>query len=162
MRDVITQTARLELVKTEVEDFEHLYEKIFSVEEVVQYTFGKGFGYNDSLAFMKKNFNFRGNLGFSPIIEKRNKKLIGYGGIMNFRDGYEFGYILAKDAWGKGYATEIAIAQIEYIKKKLNSSNVYATVHPENYASVRVLEKVGLHKIEEVELKRGTRRVYRL
>jgi ribosomal-protein-alanine N-acetyltransferase len=104
VRDVITQTARLELVKTEVEDFEHLYEKIFSVEEVVQYTFGKGFGYNDSLAFMKKNFNFRGNLGFSPIIEKRNKKLIGYGGIMNFRDGYEFGYILAKDAWGKGYA----------------------------------------------------------
>lgn len=162
MRDVITQTARLELVATEVEDFEYLYENIFSVKEVVQHTFGKGFGYNDSLKFMKKRFNFNSNLGFSPIIEKRSKKLIGYGGIMEFRDGYEFGYILAKDAWGKGYATEIAIAQIEYIKKSLNSSNVYATVHPKNSASIRVLEKVGLRMIEEVGLKRGVRRIYKL
>ena len=54
------------------------------------------------------------------------------------------GYKLAKHHWGKGYATEAAIAVVDFGFNVLNLHRVYATVHPENVASIRVLEKVGM------------------
>lgn len=52
------------------------------------------------------------------------------------------GYVLAKDAWGNGYATEALRATIE-VARKLGVARLYALCHPENPASSRVLEKCG-------------------
>jgi ribosomal-protein-alanine N-acetyltransferase len=50
------------------------------------------------------------------------------------------GYVLAKDAWGNGYATEALRAVVE-VAQKLGVVRLYALCHPENRASSRVLEK---------------------
>ena len=52
------------------------------------------------------------------------------------------GYVLAKDAWGVGYATE-ALAAIVAIASTLPVARLYALCHPDHAASVRVLEKCG-------------------
>lgn len=52
------------------------------------------------------------------------------------------GYVLARDAWGKGYATE-ALAAIVAIAQNLRVERLYALCHPEHPASIRVLEKCG-------------------
>jgi len=79
------------------------------------------------------------------ITLRESEKLIGGCRLKKVSDieGH-VGYILARDQWGNGYATETAKALTDYGFSELNLHRVYATVHPENAASIRVLEKVGM------------------
>jgi RimJ/RimL family protein N-acetyltransferase len=52
------------------------------------------------------------------------------------------GYVLAKDAWGHGYATE-ALSAIVALAPSLGLCRLHAGVHPDHRASRRVLEKCG-------------------
>jgi [ribosomal protein S5]-alanine N-acetyltransferase len=52
------------------------------------------------------------------------------------------GYVFARDAWGKGYATECLRAEVN-IARDLGVVRVYALCHTENPASWCVLEKCG-------------------
>lgn len=52
------------------------------------------------------------------------------------------GYVIAKDSWGKGYATE-ALRTVVEIARKTGIQRLYALCHPENIASERVLRKCG-------------------
>ena len=56
------------------------------------------------------------------------------------------GWMLIKSAWGKGCATEIAHALIDYCFKEMHLHRVYALCHPGNTASWKVMEKCGMHK----------------
>ena len=55
------------------------------------------------------------------------------------------GYVLAKDAWGYGYATE-ALGAIVGVARDLGIQRLYALCHPDHPASARVLEKGGLER----------------
>jgi len=52
------------------------------------------------------------------------------------------GYVLARDAWGRGYATE-ALGAMVALAGDLGVRRLYALCHPVNSASARVLEKCG-------------------
>lgn len=52
------------------------------------------------------------------------------------------GYILAKDAWGQGYATEALDALVE-IAPAIGVRRLYAVCHTEHRSSTHVLEKCG-------------------
>ena len=52
------------------------------------------------------------------------------------------GYVLAKDAWGHGYATEALLAMVD-LARQLGVVRLYAICHPEHAASIRVLDKSG-------------------
>ena len=52
------------------------------------------------------------------------------------------GYVLARDAWGKGYATEALVAMVR-LAGTLGVRRLSAGCHPEHGASQRVLEKGG-------------------
>jgi ribosomal-protein-alanine N-acetyltransferase len=54
----------------------------------------------------------------------------------------EVGYILARGAWGSGYATESLAAQVD-VATALGPIALGASVHPDNQGSLRVLEKCG-------------------
>ena len=56
----------------------------------------------------------------------------------------DVGYVLARDAWGQGYATEMAKAVISWALQQPDIRRVWATCDCENIASARVLEKAGL------------------
>jgi RimJ/RimL family protein N-acetyltransferase len=46
--------------------------------------------------------------------------------------------------WNKGYATEAAIACLEYGLNNLHLDEIIAVCHPENIGSWRVMEKAGM------------------
>ena len=50
------------------------------------------------------------------------------------------GYVLARDAWGFGYASEALRAMVQFAKG-LAVTRLYALCHPSNSASIRVLER---------------------
>ncbi len=56
----------------------------------------------------------------------------------------EVAYLLSRTVWGRGYATEAAKAAVEFGLAKLNMREIIGLVHPDNIASIRVLEKCGL------------------
>lgn len=54
------------------------------------------------------------------------------------------GYTLARDAWGRGYATEVAAELLRFGFGRLGLHKISATCDPANVGSVRVLEKIGM------------------
>ncbi len=60
------------------------------------------------------------------------------------RDVVDLGYMLAQAHWGKGYATEIALALADAAFFDLRADRVISTVEINNQASIRVLEKIGM------------------
>lgn len=59
----------------------------------------------------------------------------------------ELGYVVAAECWGRGYATEASQAMLVFGVKDLGLPEVTATCRPENVASARVLEKIGMSRI---------------
>ena len=56
----------------------------------------------------------------------------------------EMGYVIARDAWGNGYATEAAAALLRFGFERLGLRRISATCDPENAGSGRILEKIGM------------------
>ena len=55
------------------------------------------------------------------------------------------GYVLAKDAWGRGYAAEALAAMVD-VATDIGLKRLYAMCHPAHRASWRVLEKGGFEQ----------------
>ena len=59
---------------------------------------------------------------------------------------YEIGWVVHPRYHGQGYATEAALALLRYGFESLGLHRVIATCQPENVASDRVMEKIGLRR----------------
>jgi [ribosomal protein S5]-alanine N-acetyltransferase len=60
------------------------------------------------------------------------------------RNVVDLGYMLGLRDWGKGYATEIALALVDAAFFDLRADRIISTVDVNNKASIRVLEKIGM------------------
>ena len=80
------------------------------------------------------------------ILLRSNGALLGSSGLA-FETPHQAatGYVLAKDAWGHGYATE-ALRAIVGMASGLGVRRLYALCHPDHRASWRVLEKCGFRR----------------
>ena len=59
---------------------------------------------------------------------------------------YELGYVLAPAAWNRGFATE-AVAAVTRVAFELEETErIQAHCHPDNGASIRVLERCGYER----------------
>jgi RimJ/RimL family protein N-acetyltransferase len=87
------------------------------------------------------------------VVLKANGEVIGFAGLKYLADAQEvdIGYRLLPDHWGRGLATEACRAILDYGRTRLGLERIIAFVHPENVASVRVLEKLGLTPDGQVE-----------
>jgi ribosomal-protein-alanine N-acetyltransferase len=86
------------------------------------------------------------NFGVWALVDKRNQKLIGHCGLKYLENTLEvqIGYLLLKRYWGKGLATEAALASLKYGFEVMKLPKIVAVAKPENIASRRVMEKVGM------------------
>jgi ribosomal-protein-alanine N-acetyltransferase len=89
----------------------------------------------------------RRGYSFLAVTEREGGALIGDGGLhplAGIGPDVELGYTLARSAWGKGYATELGQALVDYAFTVLRVPRVVAQVEPANTASRRVLAKLGM------------------
>ncbi len=108
----------------------------FSAEEVHDWIERNIARYHDSgcgywLAFEKNSGECIGQLGVVP--EKIYD--VAHSGV---------GWILSREHWHKGYATEGGAACIDFAFRALNAPRVVAAIRPENAASIRVAERIGM------------------
>jgi [ribosomal protein S5]-alanine N-acetyltransferase len=89
--------------------------------------------------------------GYGPwaLILKSTGRLIGRSGpyVWEFEEGreIEIGYVLAKDCWHQGLATEAACASRDWAFASTEIPRVISFIHPDNQASIRVAERYGAH-----------------
>jgi RimJ/RimL family protein N-acetyltransferase len=96
---------------------------------------------------------FLENTVFEPkgfIIEKKDGSKIGYVWHFNMLNPYmsmlELGYGLVPSERGKGYCTEAAQLMVDYLFLSRDIVRIFATTHPKNVISQKILEKVGFKR----------------
>lgn len=90
--------------------------------------------------------------GYAPYAVDRldTQALIGFIGFMHtdfpasFTPCTEIGWRLAREAWGQGYATEGAMACLQYGWKTLELEEIYSFTAVVNQRSERVMQKIGM------------------
>lgn len=87
------------------------------------------------------------------VREKQTNVFIGLVSITRHYDKihYEVSYELDPTFWGKGYGTEIVTAAIHYGFDVLELQEIYAETQKKNTASTKLLEKIGMEVLAEVE-----------
>jgi len=91
------------------------------------------------------------NLGWWAVVPRGDKHLIGWNGLQYLpeTDEVEVAYLLGKQSWGRGYATEAARASLAFEFETLGLRKIIGLTHPKNIASQKVLLKCGLKYIEQ-------------
>jgi RimJ/RimL family protein N-acetyltransferase len=82
-----------------------------------------------------------------PIRMKSTEELVGVMAILTVdrkNRNAELGYWIAKKYWSSGFATEAGLRALEFGFEVLNLERIYAKYYPENIASSRVMEKMGM------------------
>ncbi len=90
--------------------------------------------------------------GRGACILKSTGEQIGFAGLKYLEElgEVDVAYRLLPAHWGRGLATEVALASVRYGFADLGLKQIIGLVMPENIASVRVLEKTGLRYVETV------------
>jgi RimJ/RimL family protein N-acetyltransferase len=80
------------------------------------------------------------------ICEKATGQLIGFGGTqpLGTTGDLEIGWILAREHWGRGYATEAGGAAMRHVLETLGRPRVVAIIDPDNEPSKRVAARLGM------------------
>jgi RimJ/RimL family protein N-acetyltransferase len=80
------------------------------------------------------------------LLRREDGAFVGRAGfsLLDRSGQYELGYSICREAWGNGYATEIAGALARWFFEKHFSDSFIAFTHPDNVASQRVLTKAGM------------------
>jgi len=111
----------------------------------------------EAIQFIRQQYIDNG-VGRLAIIEKSSNHFIGWTGLKlvkeltnNHINFYDLGYRLIQQAWGKGYATESAIASLQYGFEDLNLTEINAMADSLNVNSQNTLKKVGFDFVEPFE-----------
>jgi len=151
--DVVIETDRLLLRKFTEGDAPVLYELNLDLE-VIRYTHDPMtdveharkvlndvilpqyvlYGHGRWAVHLRSNLEFTGWCGLKYLPETNEVDL---------------GYRFMKKFWGNGYATEAALACIEYGFSNLDLHQVVGRALPGNIASIKVLEKCGMKYLRE-------------
>lgn len=93
-------------------------------------------------------------IGRWAIIEKESNAFVGWSGL-KLESGlrpeftyYDIGYRLIKKYWGKGYATEAALASLKYGFEQMNLEKICGAADVDNLASNHILSKIGMTQKE--------------
>ena len=152
----ILTTERLTVRELELSDLDALFE-MYSYEGMTEYMEGL-YPYEEEYAYQKayveSMYRFFG-YGMWLVFEKETGKLVGRAGIEHREElggELELGYAIAKPYWGRGYATEVCQAIINYAKEELGFPSICSLIEPENAVSIHLAEKLGFQFEKEVKL----------
>ena len=142
------QTERLRLRMFEPTDLDAAY-FLFKDREVQKYLSPTNQRSREQMAVTLQKLVGRWKergFGIWCVTELENSRMIGYCGFQCFDKTPELELVFAfsKSFWGNGFATESAKACLKYGFENLGIEKIYAATHPENIASQKVLEKIGM------------------
>lgn len=142
---VVSETDRLLLKIFEEADVDHA-KSFWGNDEVMEHCLGAiPYDLLPKVVVSYARCHKEKGLSVYAVVEKETKKVIGAAGfnVRTSLETVELIYHFAKESWGKGYATEAAIACLNIAKANGNVKTIYASAHPQNANSLKILEKIG-------------------
>jgi len=143
----VIETARLRLRMLRDSDLDDLA-ALFADPDVMRYV---GNGQPTDRAEAQKALTSiiahwdRHGFGRWAIEYKENKEFVGYGGLRSLFGTPEVVYHFARRHWGKGFATEMARAALNFGFNVKGFDRIVAIAKPGNAASIHVMDKIGMH-----------------
>ncbi|MBM3429120.1 MAG: GNAT family N-acetyltransferase, partial [Bacteroidetes bacterium] len=117
-----------------------------SMEENIRVVMNRAFedaknGYYQFMLFEKSTDEFIGLLGYRPYQDD-----LHYG-----KDGVDFGWAIMKKFQNKGMTTEVAKVVMDYAFANCSFNKLQGTARPENIASNRIFQKVGMQFVADYQ-----------
>jgi RimJ/RimL family protein N-acetyltransferase len=99
----------------------------------------------ERLRLVEREWLERGH-GMFAVLDRATDRFLGRAGLKYWWqfDETELGWVLRRDAWGHGYATEAARACRDWGFGSLDVPYLTAMIRPENDASIRLARRLGM------------------
>lgn len=146
------ETERLRLRRPELADLDAVH-AMRSDQQVVRFIGGKPITREEAWQRLARTAGHWSLLGYGmfAIIEKASGNYVGEAGLMQAHRGFgpafdpfpEAGWVFARGAQGKGYATEAAGAAHDWFAGQFGPRRSVSIIAPENTASLGVAAKLG-------------------
>nr|UWI51559.1 GNAT family N-acetyltransferase [Clostridioides difficile] len=145
------ESKRLYIRQMNHSDFKEISKMLQNSE--VMYAWEHAFSDEEVTEWIDRNIQRYNNdgYGYFIVIDKYIDDVVGQIGLIKQDIGLGIGYIVKKEYWNKGYATEGATICIDYAIRSLNVDTLVADIRPENIASINVAKRLGMKKISEYD-----------
>jgi len=147
---LILETKRLLLRRQVIEDLDALWE-LYCDPEITKYIPDAPRSRAEAREELEWHMNGHPRhpeLGLWATIHKETGLFIGRCGLLPWsiegQQEVEVAYTLARDYWGQGLATEAARGILQHGFERLKLARLICMIDPENFASRRVAEKIGM------------------
>ncbi len=145
----IFETDRLALRKPRPEDAEAVFAEYAQDREVTKFlTWRPHENIEETREFIKTCVaDWEGGPTFTwSITQKSANRTIGMIALRIHGFKADFGYVLAREYWGRGVVTEALKAVTRWAENQPEIHRIWSVCDVENVASSRVMEKAGLEK----------------
>lgn len=150
------ETERLRLRAFRNEDLD-AYAPMCADPEVMRFlgtgvTMNRGEAWRSMAGFLG-HWMLRG-YGMWALEEKATGAFVGRAGFLDPEGwpGFELGWTLGREHWGKGYATEAAKRALDYAFTEMGRDVVISLIRPDNVRSAQVARRLGYAHARDVEL----------
>ena len=147
---IILETNRLILRRQVLEDLDALW-ALYCDPEITKYIPDAPRSYEEAreeLEWHKNGHPRNPELGLWATIHKETGRFIGRCGLLpctiEGQQEVEVAYTIAQEYWGQGLATEAAQAILHHGVEQLHLPRLICLIDPENIASQKVAEKIGM------------------
>jgi RimJ/RimL family protein N-acetyltransferase len=161
----VVETARLVLRAFRLGDLD-AYAAMCADEEVMRFIGSGGAVGRDvawrHLALFLGSWSLVGH-GMWAIERRDDGALIGRAGFLDPEGwpGCELGWLLARDAWGHGYAFEASRAALEFGRRELGLNALISLIRPDNARSIALAARLGARDSGPIDFMGSTALLYR-
>lgn len=151
MTEPVLITDRLELYRPQAGDLAGL-SALIAPDAVRRHLGNRPPSLADSFARLARNAGSWALYGYGTFVVRERGKpdIIGNCGLFHswrgfdaFNDVVEAGWIIAEQAWGRGYATEAMAAALGWFDRQHGACRTVALIAPDNRASHAVAARLG-------------------
>ncbi|HAO06906.1 MAG TPA: N-acetyltransferase [Chryseobacterium sp.] len=151
---IVIETERLILRELNYNDAKSFYELNLN-PNVIRFTGDKAFRSELEAEIFLRNYNDYKMNGYGrwAVINKLTNSFIGWCGLKlgEIDKETDIGFRLFEEEWNKGYATESAKACLKYGFETLKLRRIIGRAMKENFASIKVFEKIELEYDKDVD-----------
>ena len=156
---IILKTDRLFLRTWETTDLQ-LAQELWGNSKVMTFIDTRG-GLTEEQVIAKLDLEIecqlKNGLQYWPIFEQQTQDFVGCCGLKPWvhsdRGGFELGFHIIQEKWGRGYALEVAKGVISYAFTQRKLSHLMAGHHPDNLNAKKILLQLGFQFVEKVFFK---------
>lgn len=154
---IVLETDRLILRRQVLEDLDDLW-ALYCNPEITRYIPDAPRSRDEAKEELEWHMNGHPRfpeLGLWATIHKETGKFIGRCGLLPWtidgQDEVEVAYTIAQEFWGQGLATEAGHGILKYAFEKLHLTRLICLIDPENTASQKVAQKIGMSLEKRVD-----------